>query len=88
MCNDEVALAARDKMSVLFYVAHTTKYQQLIAYDTLYLMTLNPDDRAKVATESSRAPLSPVGEGYDFLMETRNKLYKSFLPSEITPTFE
>lgn len=63
MCNDEVSLAARDKMSVLFYVANTTKYQQLIAYDTLYLMSLSNEDRTKVATDSSRAPQSHVGEG-------------------------
>lgn len=88
VCNDHVAQAARERMAALFYITNSPKYQELIAYDTLYLLSLEDTDRVRVGMDSSRQGTAPYGEGWDFLMETRNKLYKSFLTNDAHPSFE
>lgn len=87
-CNDEVAISSRHRLTSLFYITNNHKYQQIIAADTLYLLSLNPDARKIIAIESARSMNGKVGDALDFKMEVRNKLYKSFLPSDSAPTFE
>lgn len=88
VCNDEASLASRDKLMSLLYVTNNIKYQEMLCYDTLYMMSLNDDGRKAVFSESCRREKSDYGEGYDFLLEGRNKLYKSFLPTDGAPSFE
>lgn len=59
-----------------------------MCHDTLYLLTLPNENRYKIAIESSRRENGIMGEGVDFLLENRNALYKSFLPTDTTPLFE
>lgn len=79
---------ARERMASIFYVNNNPKYQELIAYDTLYLLSLSETNRKHVAMDSCRQPKSPNGEGFDFLMENRNKLYKSFVTQDAAPSYE
>ncbi|CAL8129220.1 unnamed protein product [Orchesella dallaii] len=87
-CNDEVTFHARHKLTALLYGCNNIKYQEILCYDTSFLLSVNPDNRHIVMNESARREAGEVGEGYDFLLENRNKLYKSFLPSDSAPTFE
>lgn len=87
-CNDDIAQAARERLAPLFFVSNTKKYQEIIAFDTLYLQTLSAADRSRLGMDSTRQTSSPAGEGFDFVMESRNKVYKSFLSNDVAPDFE
>jgi len=87
-CNDELAFFSRHKLTSLLYITNNIRYQEILCYDTAFLVSLPEAARKYILNESSRSKNGEAGEGYDFLLENRNKLYKSFLPSDSAPTFE
>ena len=87
-CNPEVALAAREKASSIFFGFNHPRYREYSCSDFFWLLSVPEECKPLIWSQSSRREGSDFGQAIDFLLEERNKAMKTCVFYSDIPTFE